>query len=77
LATSFWKGVISFGMVAIPVKMSIAIETKSLAFHYLHKNCHTLPKQVLYCAKDSEYFNTIETGVCFYGKSNSHQLGFL
>jgi DNA end-binding protein Ku len=61
MATPFWKGVISFGMVAIPVKMSIAIETKTLTFHYLHKKCHTRPKQVLYCAKDNEYFNTSET----------------
>jgi DNA end-binding protein Ku len=61
MATSFWKGVISFGMVAIPVKMSVAIETKTLAFHYLHKKCHTRPKQVLYCAEDKEYFSIAET----------------
>lgn len=56
----FWKGVISFGMVAIPVKMSVAIETKTLVFHYLHKKCHNRPKQVLYCVEDNEYFNTSE-----------------
>ena len=61
MPTPFWKGVISFGMVAIPVKMSVAIETKSLTFHYLHKKCHTRPKQVLYCAEDKEYFNISET----------------
>lgn len=58
---TFWKGVISFGMVAIPVNMSIAIESKTPNFHYLHKKCLTRPKQVLYCAKDIEYFNTSET----------------
>jgi DNA end-binding protein Ku len=58
---AFWKGVISFGMVAIPVRMSLATESKTLAFHYLHKTCHTRPKQVLYCAEDKEYFNTSET----------------
>jgi len=61
MPTSFWKGVISFGMVAIPVKMSIATESKTLTFHYLHKKCHTRPKQVLYCAEDKEYFNISET----------------
>jgi DNA end-binding protein Ku len=61
MATFFWKGAISFGMVAIPVKMSIATENKTLAFHYLHKKCHTRPKQVLYCAEDKEYFNTADT----------------
>lgn len=57
----FWKGVISFGMVAIPVKMSVATETKPLSFHYLHKKCLTRPKQVLYCPEDEVYFNIDET----------------
>ncbi len=61
MPASFWKGVISFGMVAIPVKMSIATESKTLTFHYLHKKCHTRPKQMLYCAEDKEYFNISET----------------
>jgi len=58
---AFWKGVISFGMVAIPVKMSVATESKTPSFHYLHKKCLTRPKQVLYCAEDDEYFSTKET----------------
>jgi DNA end-binding protein Ku len=58
---AFWKGVISFGMVAIPVKMSVATESKTPSFHYLHKKCLTRPKQVLYCAEDDEYFSTSET----------------
>ena len=58
---AFWKGVISFGMVAIPVKMSVAIENKTPSFHYLHKKCLTRPKQVYYCDKDNEYFKTSET----------------
>lgn len=58
---AFWKGVISFGMVAIPVKMQVAIESKVLSFHLLHKKCLTRPKQVLYCEKDDEYFNIKET----------------
>jgi DNA end-binding protein Ku len=41
--------------------MSIATESKTLAFHYLHKKCLTRPKQVLYCAEDKEYFSTAET----------------
>ncbi len=58
---AFWKGVISFGMVAIPVKMSVATESKTPSLHYLHKKCLTRPKQVLYCAEDDEYFSTRET----------------
>jgi DNA end-binding protein Ku len=58
---AFWRGVISFGMVVIPVRMSIATESKTPSFHYLHKKCLTRPKQVLYCAEDDEYFSTKET----------------
>ena len=39
MPTSFWKGAISFGMVAIPVKMSVAAESKTLVSQYPHKKC--------------------------------------
>ena len=58
---AFWKGVISFGLVAIPVKMSVGTESKSISFHLLHKKCLTRPKQVLHCEADDEYFNIKET----------------
>jgi DNA end-binding protein Ku len=58
---AFWKGVISFGLVAIPVKMYVATESKSLSFHLLHKKCLTRPKQVLHCETDDEYFSIKET----------------
>jgi DNA end-binding protein Ku len=61
MAKAFWKGVISFGMVVIPVKMYVATETKSISFHVLHKKCLTRPKQVWHCEKDDEYFPTRET----------------
>ena len=62
MAKAFWRGVISFGMVAIPVKMYVAVESKTPGFHYLHKKCLTRPRQVLYCAQDNEYFSAKETG---------------
>lgn len=58
---SFWKGVISFGLVAIPVKMYVATESKTPAFHLLHKKCLTRPKQVLHCETDDEYFGVKDT----------------
>jgi DNA end-binding protein Ku len=61
VARAFWKGVISFGMVAIPVKMYLATQSKTPSFHYLHNKCLTRPKQVLYCPVDNEYFSTKET----------------
>jgi DNA end-binding protein Ku len=61
MAKSFWKGVISFGLVAIPVKMYVATETRPVSFHLLHKKCLTRPKQVLHCDIDNEYFGMKDT----------------
>ena len=58
---AFWKGVISFGLVAIPVKMYVGTESKTLSFHLLHKKCLTRPKQVLHCETDNEYFSIKDT----------------
>jgi DNA end-binding protein Ku len=58
---AFWKGVISFGLVAIPVRMYLGTDSKTLSFHLLHKKCLTRPKQVLYCETDDEYFGIKET----------------
>jgi DNA end-binding protein Ku len=58
---AFWKGVISFGMVVIPIRMYIATESRSLSFHLLHKKCHSRPKQVLHCEQDGEYFSLKDT----------------
>jgi DNA end-binding protein Ku len=61
MAKAFWKGVISFGMVSIPVKMYLATTSQTPGFHLLHKKCLTRPKQVLYCQEDNEYFSSGET----------------
>ncbi len=58
---AFWKGVISFGMVAIPVKMYKATETKEISFHMLHSKCMTRANQVLYCSTDNEYISRKDT----------------
>jgi DNA end-binding protein Ku len=58
---AFWKGVISFGLVAIPVKMYVGTESKTLSFHLLHKKCLTRPRQVLHCDTDEEYFGIKDT----------------
>jgi DNA end-binding protein Ku len=55
--------------------MSVATESKTPSFHYLHKKCLTRPKQVLYCAEDAEYFSTKET-VRSYEYSKDHYVVF-
>ena len=49
-----WKGVIAFGMVSIPVRLSKATEEHDLRFHLLHKPDHARLKQLRVCTEDGE-----------------------
>jgi DNA end-binding protein Ku len=46
---SIWSGVISFGVVSIPVKLYPATQTKDVSFNLLHKTCGTRLKQLRWC----------------------------
>jgi DNA end-binding protein Ku len=46
---SMWRGAISFGMVAIPVRMYVATESKSVSFRLLCPNDHTPIKNKRWC----------------------------
>src|SRR3990172_6209458 len=50
MARSIWNGVVSFGMVSIPVKLYTATESKDVSFNTLHKKCGTRIKQLRWCA---------------------------
>lgn len=64
MARAIWTGVISFGMVSIPVKLYPATESKDIAFHLLHKECHTRVKQLRWCPLHDEQveWNDTERG---------------
>lgn len=46
---SIWNGVISFGMVSIPVRLYTATESKDISFNLLHDVCGTRIKQQRWC----------------------------
>ncbi len=55
MARSIWNGVVSFGMVSIPVSMSPATGSKDIAFNELHKVCKSRlkrPRMCPQCAKE-------------------------
>ncbi len=58
---AFWKGAISFGLVVIPVAMSVATRERPIRFNYLHKKDLVKPNQVLHCPEDGEYFTIKDT----------------
>ena len=54
MATSVWKGHITFGLVSIPVKLVVAARGDSLSFNQLHKKDHSRVKQVLFCQSEDK-----------------------
>ena len=46
---SIWNGLISFGMVSIPVKLFTATDSKDISFHLLHRECNSRLKQLRWC----------------------------
>lgn len=49
MARAIWSGVITFGLVSIPVSLLKATESHNIAFHLLHKKCDTRIKELKWC----------------------------
>src|SRR3984957_5028661 len=49
MATSVWRGMISFGLVSIPIRLYAAAREKRINLHQIHSVCKTRLKQPLYC----------------------------
>ena len=52
---AIWKGAVSFGMVAIPIRLYPATQSKDLAFVTLHSSCHTRLKHRRFCPHHEEF----------------------
>ena len=46
---AIWKGAVGFGMVAIPIKLYTATESKDISFVTMHGACHTRLRYKRYC----------------------------
>jgi DNA end-binding protein Ku len=46
---SVWTGVVTFGLVSIPVKLYVAARPETVSFNQLHSVCHSRLKQKLFC----------------------------
>jgi len=49
MASSVWKGFISFGLVSVPVRLYAAARSTRISLHQLHSECHTRLRQPLFC----------------------------
>ena len=49
MASTVWKGYITFGLITIPVRLFAAARTERVSFNQLHKVCGTRIKQQTFC----------------------------
>ncbi|MBI4458662.1 MAG: Ku protein [Acidobacteria bacterium] len=54
MATTVWKGHVTFGLVSFPVKIFSAARSESIHFNQLHKTDSSRVKQVLYCQAEDK-----------------------
>ena len=49
MATTVWKGHLTFGLLSLPVKLYSAARSETVSFNQLHKTDNSRVRQVLYC----------------------------
>lgn len=54
MARTVWRGYISFGLISIPVRLSVAARYSHIAFHEIHRTCGTRIHHQLYCPYDEQ-----------------------
>jgi DNA end-binding protein Ku len=54
MASTIWKGHLTFGLVSFPVKVYTAARSESISFNQLHKTDNSRIKQVIYCQAEDK-----------------------
>jgi len=54
MASTVWKGHLTFGLLSLPVKLYSAARSETVSFNQLHKSDHSRVKQVLYCQAEDK-----------------------
>src|SRR5215471_21054297 len=54
MASTVWKGHLTFGLLSLPVKLYSAARSETVGFNQLHKHDNSRVKQVLYCQAEDK-----------------------
>src|SRR5580658_1666196 len=54
MASTVWKGHLTFGLVSFPIRLYSAARGESISFNQLHKTDNSRVKQVLFCAAEDK-----------------------
>jgi DNA end-binding protein Ku len=49
MASTVWKGYISFGLISVPVRLFVAARSERISFNQIHDKCGSRIKQQTYC----------------------------
>jgi DNA end-binding protein Ku len=54
MASSVWKGHLTFGLVSFPIRLFSAARSETISFNLLHKDDHSRIKQVTFCQAEDK-----------------------
>jgi DNA end-binding protein Ku len=54
MASTVWKGHLTFGLVSFPIRLYSAARSESISFNQLHKHDGSRVKQVIYCQAEDK-----------------------
>ncbi|MGA3237306.1 MAG: Ku protein [Bryobacteraceae bacterium] len=54
MASSVWKGHLTFGLVSFPIRLFSAARSETISFNLLHKEDHSRIKQVVFCQAEDK-----------------------
>src|SRR5579859_3856479 len=54
MASSVWKGHLTFGLVSFPVRLFSAARSETVSFNLLHKDDHSRIRQVTFCQAEDK-----------------------
>ena len=54
MPATVWKGHLTFGLVALPIRLHSAARPETISFNQLHKTDHSRVRQVLYCQSEDK-----------------------
>jgi len=49
MASTVWKGYVSFGLISVPIRLFVAAREQHVSFNQIHRVCGTRVKQQLFC----------------------------
>ena len=72
MASTIWKGYISFGLISIPVRLFAAARSERISFNQIHEKCNSRIKQQLYCPTCERVVERSEIVKGFEAEKNSY-----